>query len=420
MIKQTILDNGIRIITEQIPVAHSVSIGAWVATGSRHEDAALSGISHFAEHLFFKGTEKRSARAIAREIDAVGGVLNAFTSHEYCCYYSKVLAKNLPLATNLISDILLNSVFDLDEIEKERRVILNEIAMVEDTPDDLVHELFEQMFWKENSLGQPILGTVDTVGNFDRSTLLHYVKNAYCGENILVTAAGNLEHQQVVDQVANEFASLVKQGVQPEVNHPLYRGGIDIHKKQLEQVHICLGTRSLPQNHTERFVLYLLNTVLGGSMSSRLFQSIREERGLAYSIYSYLHSHSDAGSLVVYAATSPEDTYSVISLILKELKRLRHEVISEDEFIAAREQLKGNLLLSLESTENRMTRLAKNQIYLGQQAIIELSLQNIDLVTPEAVINLARDLFRDEYLTLQLLGDPEKADFSMLDLTVAD
>ena len=205
MIKQTILDNGIRIITEQIPVAHSVSIGAWVATGSRHEDAALCGISHFAEHMFFKGTGHRSARMIAREIDAVGGMLNAFTSHEFCCYYAKTLAHNLPLATDIISDILLNSLFALDEIEKERRVILNEIAMVEDTPDDQVHDLFGQLFWQGNALARPILGSRETVDNFDRDTLLNFVANRYCGENLLVTAAGNLEHQRVVDHVASEF-----------------------------------------------------------------------------------------------------------------------------------------------------------------------------------------------------------------------
>ncbi len=418
MIKQTILDNGIRIITEQIPVAHSVSIGAWVATGSRHEDAALCGISHFAEHMFFKGTEHRSARMIAREIDAVGGMLNAFTSQEFCCYYAKTLAHNLPLATDIISDILLNSLFDLDEIEKERRVILNEIAMVEDTPDDQVHDLFGQLFWQGNALARPILGCRETVDKFDRETLLNFVGSRYCGENLLVTAAGNLDHQKVVDHVASEFSAVPGKGRLPAVVTPDYLGGIDVRRKNLEQVHICLGTKALPQNHPDRFVLYFLNTLLGGSMSSRLFQSIREERGLAYSIYSYLNCHSDAGALIVYAGTSPSEAYNTVALILKEIHDLAAEPVPAYEFNAAREQLKGNLLLSLESSENRMTRLAKNEIYLGCQPSIEETLQMINSVTPADVCRLAGEIFQDRYLSLQMLGQPEDADFSVMDLTL--
>ena len=356
---------------------------------------------------------------IAREIDAVGGMLNAFTSHEYCCYYAKVLSHNLPLATDLISDILLNSLFDLDEMEKERRVILNEIAMVEDTPDDQVHELFGSMFWKNNSLAQPILGSSGSVGDFDRDTLLDFVRNCYCGENLLITAAGNLDHQKVVDQVADEFSSVQPKGRVPDIRVPEYHSGIDIRRKHLEQLHFCLGTKALPQNHPDRFILFFLNTILGGSMSSRLFQSIREERGLAYAIYSYLHCHSDAGALVVYAGTSPKDSFDVIALVLKEMHNLGREPVPAYEFNAAREQLKGNLLLSLESSENRMTRLAKNEIYLGGQLSIEGALDLIDAVTPEDVCRLAGELFRDEYLTLQMLGEPEDSDFSIDDLTLS-
>ncbi len=419
MIKQTILDNGIRIITEQIPVAHSVSLGAWVTTGSRHEDAALSGISHFAEHMFFKGTGHRTARMIAREIDAVGGMLNAFTSHEFCCYYAKVLSHNLPLATDIISDILLNSLFDLDEVEKERRVILNEIAMVEDNPDDQVHELFGQLFWKGNSLARPILGCRETVDRFDRETLLKFVENSYCGANLLVTAAGNLEHQKVVDHVASEFSGVPNKGdSNGSVAPPDYRSGIDVRRKQLEQVHICLGTRALPQNHPDRFILFYLNTILGGSMSSRLFQSVREERGMAYSIYSYLNCHSDAGALIVNAGTSPADAYDTVALILKEMHDLACEPVPAYEFNAAREQLKGNLLLSLESSENRMTRLAKNEIFLGRQVSIDEALQMINAVTSVDVCRLAGEIFQDKYLTLQMLGQPDDADFSVMDLTL--
>ncbi|PLX98422.1 MAG: peptidase M16 [Desulfuromonas sp.] len=418
MIKQTVLDNGIRIITEQIPVAHSVSLGAWVATGSRHEDAALSGISHFAEHMFFKGTGHRTARMIAREIDAVGGMLNAFTSHEFCCYYAKMLSHNLPLATDLISDILLDSVFDLEEIEKERRIILNEIAMVEDTPDDQIHELFGRLFWKNNPLARPILGTAETVAHFDRDTLLRFVADCYCGENLLITAAGKLEHDKVVDQVASEFSSVPAAGHGSPIESPVCHGGIDVREKSLEQIHICLGTKALPQNDPDRYALYFLNTILGGSMSSRLFQSIREDRGLAYSIYSYLNCHSDTGAQIVYAATAPDQALYVIDLILAELKNLIREPVPAYEFNAAREQLRGNLLLSLENTENRMTRLAKNELYLGTQLSIEQAMTQLESVTADQVCRLANELFRDEYLTLQLLGDAGRIDKTSIDLTV--
>ncbi|MEJ2700507.1 MAG: pitrilysin family protein, partial [Desulfuromonadales bacterium] len=290
MVQKSVLENGIRVITEKIPTAHSVTIGFWVENGSRHETFADSGISHFLEHMLFKGTENRNAVEIAKEIDSVGGVLNGFTSREYSCYYAKVLARKLSLAIDLISDIVLNSVFELDEIEKERRVILQEIYMLEDTPDDYIHDLFSQTFWQNHPLGRPILGTRDTVGEISREALFDLLKRRYCGKNILICAAGDLEHQEISDRIGEAFRS-VGPGTKSEDFAPVeFRRSVNVLEKDLEQVHLCLGTRALPQNHPNRFESYLLNAILGGSMSSRLFQKIREELGLAYSIYSYLSS----------------------------------------------------------------------------------------------------------------------------------
>lgn len=418
MVLKSTLGNGIRIVTEKIPTAHSATIGFWVENGSRHEKAAQQGISHFVEHMLFKGTTRRTALDIAKEIDSVGGVLNGFTSREYSCYYAKVMARKLPMAIDLLSDIVLNSIFDTEELEKERKVILQEILMLEDTPDDRIHDLFSQMIWKDHPLGYPVLGTRETVGQLSREALLSFLAERYCGGNILICAAGNLEHAQVVDAIAAAF-SAVPPG-QRESNRPVasYRRGVNIDDKDLEQMHICLGTRALPQNDPQRYEIYLLNTILGGSMSSRLFQKIREEKGLAYSVYSYLNCHSDAGALVVYCGTSPGETLKVIRLMLDELQRLRCEIVSGDELQAAQEQLKGNLLLSLESTDNCMTRIAKNEIYLGRQQEISEVLEGIGRVDAESVARIAESMVQDSCLNLQVIGRAEEADLQTLDLTL--
>lgn len=418
MLKKSTLDNGIRVITEKIAGAHSVTVGFWVENGSRHEGLAHNGISHFVEHMLFKGTERRSALDIAKEIDSVGGVLNAFTSREYSCYYAKVLARKLPLAVDLLSDIVLNSVFDLDEIEKERRVVLQEIHMLEDTPDDLVHDLFSQTFWQEHPLGRSIVGTVETVEAITREGLLAFLAERYCGNNILVCAAGDLEHDQLVECIAAAFSRVDAGTRQPICSPPAYRRRISLIERDLEQVHLCLGTRALPQNHPNRFESYLLNAILGGSMSSRLFQKIREELGLAYSIYSYLNCHSDAGAMVVYAGTSPGDAPQVVGIMLRELRRFRSEPVTGEELHFAREQLKGQLLLSLESTDNRMTRLAKNEIYLGRNPTMREVLAGFDRVTTDDILKLAEFTLRDDYLTLQLMGQVKESDIPLIDLTL--
>lgn len=418
MVNKSTLDNGIRVVTEQIPSAHSVTIGFWVENGSRHEPVELNGISHFIEHMLFKGTERRSAQAIAKEIDSVGGALNAFTTREYSCYYAKVMARKLPLAIDLLSDIVLNSVFDLDDIEKERRVILQEIYMVEDDPDDLVQDLFCQRFWADHPLGLSILGCEETVNNIERASILEFLGERYCGRNIIICAAGDLQHEQVVDRIARAFTSIPVGERSPLCTLPEYNRGLDITLKDLEQVHICLGCRGLPQDHPNRFVAYVLNSILGGSLSSRLFQKLREELGLVYSIYSYLNSHTDAGALVLASGTSASEAANVVGILLAELRRLRSDLVTEEELLATREQLKGNLMLSMESTDNRMTRLARNEIYLGRHLPLKEALRGIDKVTREEVLKLGEFILRDEYLNLQLVGRVRSADFPLVDLTL--
>jgi len=418
MVQKSVLENGMRVITEKIPSAHSVTVGFWVENGSRHERVSEGGISHFIEHMLFKGTDRRSALDIAKEIDSGGGVLNGFTGPEYSCYYAKVLAKKLPQAIDLLSDIVLHSIFDLDEIEKERRVILQEIYMQEDSPDEQVHDLFSQLFWRGHPLGKSVLGTRDSVGSLARDQFLVFLQERYCGRNILVCAAGDLEHQEIVDFIAEAFQEIPTGGETSPSPLPEYQRRIEFVEKDLEQVHICLGTRAFPQNHPNRFESYVMNTILGGSMSSRLFQKIREERGMAYSVYSYLNNHSDAGALVVYAGTSPEDAPHAVALLLKELKRFATDLVGEDELRSAKEQLRGNLLLSMESTENRMTRLAKNEIYMGRNLALKEVLHGFEKVTREGILKLAEFTLQDEYLNLQLMGKVREGDFPLLVLTL--
>uniref|UniRef100_A0A831XEL4 Insulinase family protein n=1 Tax=Geobacter metallireducens TaxID=28232 RepID=A0A831XEL4_GEOME len=404
MVSKTILDNGVRVISEYMPHAHSVSIGIWVANGSRHERREDNGVAHFIEHLLFKGTLRRSALDIAREIDSVGGVLNAFTSREYVCYYAKVLDKNLPQAVDLLTDIFLNSTFDPDEIEKERKVVLQEICMLEDSPDDYVHDLFHRSFWRGHPLGMSILGSAESIGNLSRDAIVAHRDAMYRSEDIIVAVAGNVRHDELLKLIGGSFDG-VPEGTGRDCCHlPVYGQKLEVVEKDLEQLHICLGTKSLPHNHPRRFDAYLMNTILGGSMSSRLFQEIRERLGLVYTVYSYVVSHTDAGSLVVYAGTSPDRLNNVLEITCTELRRLKSERVPSSELEAAREQLKGNILLSLESSDNRMTKLAKNEIYFGRYLSLAELTGGFDSVSADGIIELARDFFTAEYITLALTG----------------
>jgi predicted Zn-dependent peptidase len=402
--QKTVLENGIKVITEEIPYLKSVSIGIWVITGSRDEQPNENGISHFIEHLLFKGTEQRSAFDIAKEIDSVGGTLNAFTGREYTCFYAKVIDKNLPLAIDLLSDIFLQSLIDPKDVEKERMVILQEIKMVEDTPDDYIHDLFNRVCWGNHPLGYPIFGTSELVQSFHREQIYHFFKENYQSNRIIVCAAGNLRHQEVVGLVGTTFGQISKSNKIRERLRPDSISTTNIWTRALEQVHFCLGTKGLRHNHSLRFASYVLNTILGGGMSSRLFQEIRENRGLAYSVYSYLPTYIDTGLVVVYAGTNEGSFQEVIELILREFNRLKSKPFKNGELETAKEQLKGNLLLSLESSDNLMTRLAKNEIYFDSYLPVEKILRGIDEVKEEEVQSLAGDIFDERFFCLTVLG----------------
>jgi predicted Zn-dependent peptidase len=402
--RKTTLDNGIRVITEEIPYFRSVSIGVWVTTGSRDEQPHENGISHFIEHLLFKGTEKRTAFDIAKEIDSVGGTLNAFTGREFTCFYAKVIDKNLPLAIDLLSDILLHSLMDVKDVENERMVILQEIKMVEDTPDDYIHDFFNRVCWGDHPLGFPIFGTTDLVQSFTREQIFQFLKENYQPKRIIICAAGNLKHEEVVDLIGEAFNQLPQSDRERKRVKPHSISATNVRKRELEQVHFCLGTKGLPYNHSLRFAAHLLNTILGGGMSSRLFQEIRENRGLAYSVYSYLSSYIDSGLVVVYAGTNENSFQEVIELVHREFNRLKKDPFRNGELEIAKQQLKGNLLLSLESSDNLMTRLAKNEIYFGTYLPVEKTLKGIDEVEEEVVRNLAKDLFDEHFFCLTVLG----------------
>lgn len=411
MFAKTVLDNGIRVVSHEMPDHRSASLGIWVENGSRHESAEQNGISHFIEHLLFKGTERRSAAQIAEEMDAVGGVLNAFTSKEHTCYYAKVLDENLPLAIDLLSDIFLHSTFDAVEIERERSVILQEISQAEDTPDDYVHDLFNIDFFKDHPIGRPICGRAQTVSEFRRDDFLGFFKSRYRPRRVVVAGAGNLRHQGLVEEMAARLGSVrdtsdAGSAPAPEGESvPQMRAGIFPHCKSLEQVHLCLGMAGIHQSHPKRYASYVLNTMLGGGMSSRLFQEIREKRGKAYSVYSFSSMYKDVGYFGVYAGTSDESVAEVVGLILKELNHLTAGEIKDEELRRTQGQLVGSMVLGLESTDSWMSHIARNEIYFGKAITTEEICRGIRSVTRDDVIELARALFRPEAMALTLLGD---------------
>src|SRR5581483_4286932 len=344
-IEMTRLDNGVRIITEAMPHVRSVSVGIWVDSGSRRESTEQNGISHFIEHMLFKGTERRSAEDIARSVDSIGGNLDAFTAKELVCFNTKVLDQHLSLAFDVLADLVLNPLFREEDIDKEKGVILEELKMEADSPDYLVHEIFSVNFWRDHPLGKPILGTRETVKRFDRPMIHDYYRAVYAPSNLIVTAAGNLTHSRLVNLVREHFESLAPNGTPPSDVAPTTHARIALrNKKSLEQVHMCLGVPSYPLPHSERFACYVLNTLLGGGMSSRLFQNIRERQGLAYAVFSELNPYRDTGCLSIYAGTSIESARKVVESIMNEFRQLKEEVISDEELRRAKDHLKGSLM----------------------------------------------------------------------------
>jgi len=385
----------------------SVSIGVWLTRGSRHESAEHSGVAHFVEHMLFKGTASRSAEDIAQAIDSIGGQLDAFTAKEYASYYIKVLDEHLPLAIDILSDIVRNPAFSPDDVEREKKVVLEEIKMVEDTPDDLVHELFTQGFWENHPLGRPILGTPETVESFSAGQLRDYFAQAYTAPNLIVSAAGNLQHDRVRALVQEKFGSLPKSGPMPGEEAPSVVPRVLIRNKELEQSHLCLGVSSYPQNHDERdrYTSYLLNTLLGGSMSSRLFQNVREKRGLAYAVFSGLSAYRDAGSFTVYAGCSNDAVGDVIDLVMEELRIVKQTEVPAAELQRAKDHLKGSLMLSLENTASRMSHMARQEIYFERHFGLDDTLRGIERVTVADVQRVASDLFRSGAVSATVLGN---------------
>ncbi len=404
-LRRTELPNGLIVLTERMEHLHSVAMGVWIKSGSRCESAEVNGISHFVEHMLFKGTRSRSAQHIAREMDSIGGNLDAFTSKETICFNVKSLSDHAPIALDVLTDMVLNPTFAVPDIERERGVILEEIKIDEDNPDVLVHELFTQSFWKGHPLGSPILGTTETVRRLGQQQLFGYHGDRFHGGNMVFSAAGNLDHDQFVGAVAAKFSTLPSGRPLSELSAPEPSARIILrNKKALEQVQICLGVPAPPVADDSRYATSILNTVLGGGMSSRLFQNIREERGLAYSVYSDMSPYRDTGNFCVYAGTSAGKALEVVDLILAEFKNLKESPVGEEELTRAKDQLRGNILLSLESSNARMANLARQEMYFHQFISADEIIARISEVTSAEVQAMAQRLFEPERIAVTLLG----------------
>jgi len=405
-IHRELLPNGLLVLSEEMAHIRSISIGIWMKTGSRDEVLESNGISHFVEHMVFKGTTTRSAGDIARQVDSIGGNMDAFTGKETICFNIKVLDEHLPIAIDILSDLVLNPIFNPKDIAREKGVILEEIKMDEDNPDYLVHEIFTQNFWKDHPLGKPILGTKETVRSFEQEKLFDFYRQRFSPNNMIISAAGNLNHARFMELIRSKFADLkpVPNGFHlpaPAVTPRI----ITRNKKALEQVQLCVGVPSHPISHEKRYVSYVLNTVLGGGMSSRLFQKIREEQGLAYAIYSDLNPYRDTGCMTVYAGTSLEATPSVVDSVMAEFRELKARPIPAEELRRAKDQLKGSLMLSLESSTSRMSNLARQQMYFDRFFNMDETIEQIESVGESEVVEMANQLFDRENIALTVLGN---------------
>ena len=387
---RTVLDSGATVVTEAMTEVRSVSCGFWFDVGARDEPDELAGTSHFLEHLLFKGTKRRSAKDIANEFDAVGGDVNAFTGKEYTCYYSRVIAEDLPMALDVLSDMILNSKIDPEEFESERKVILEEIAMHEDAPDELVHDLFYRRMWDGHPLGRPVLGFNETIGAVDRDDVAHYWHERYAPKNLVVAAAGNLDHQELVRSVDELFSDQDGARTSRTGAAPTAQIGVNVHKRPTEQAHIVLGTEGLPRNHEDRHALALLDTILGGGMSSRLFQEVREKRGLAYSVFSYRALFADTGTFAIYAGTTPQNAETVIDIVRGEIDDILTNGVTRAEFDRAKGHVRGSLVLSSEDPGSRMNRLGKQQLTTGEILSIDELIARFDRLEMDDVARVAQ------------------------------
>ncbi len=408
MYNKTTLDNGIRIVTEEIPHLHSVSVGIWVDAGSRDEERDESGITHFIEHMLFKGTFRRSSLQIAKEFDAIGGLSNAFTSKEHTCLHAKVIDYHLPMIIDILSDIFLNSKFDEEEMNRERAVILQEICMVEDTPDDYIHILLSEHFWGDHSLGRPIYGYRETVQSFDKPKIKRYMRKHYHPGRIVIAAAGNVEHDGLIRLVQNSFGNLAKDPNSYKRSRPQPKPEINCTTKELEQTHLCIATQTCSLKDHERYLCGVFNIILGGSMSSRLFQEVREKRGLAYSVYSFVSMHSDTGMLGIYAGVHKDKLNAALEAIRGTIAELKTKPVNEDELKLAKDHIKGNMYLNAESSDSRMSRLAKNEILYNRLVPFEEIEENLESVTANEIRDWVNETFESDKLAMEILGPVNK------------
>ncbi len=400
----TTLENGVRVITETVNHVQFMSMGIWVGVGSRYENEQQWGITHFIEHMLFKGTDKRTAEQISGTVDAVGGQLNAFTSKENTCYYIKTLTEDFPLAVDVLSDMFLNSRFDNEEIAKEREVIIEEIKMYEDTPDDQVHDLMSADLWPDHPLGRAILGTEESIAEFDHDILKDYVKQYYTGSNIVVSVVGNISHAQVVEAIREVLGGIPKGEPNQYAIAEKAKAGIHCYQKEIAQSQICVSMAGVAKEDDRLFPLSILNTYLGGGMSSRLVKKIREEEGLAYSVYSYNGSYTDVGAFVISVGTRPENCQRVIDIILEELEDVRQNGITQDELNKSFSQLKGSLFMGLETVNSRMNKLGRSMLIYDRVITPEENVENLAKVTVDDVKSLAQELFQRENLQITVLG----------------
>lgn len=410
MIKRYTCQNGVRVVLENIPTVRSVAIGVWIKTGSRNEVEKNNGISHFLEHMFFKGTKTRTAKDIAESFDSIGGQVNAFTSKEYTCFYAKVLDNHADFALEVLADMFFHSIFESEELQKEKKVVLEEIKMYEDAPDDIVHDLLSEAVYAEHPLGYPILGTEETLLSFSSETLHAYMHDNYTPEKVVISIAGNVT-DTFVKEVEKYFGSFTAGSNESNNNAPSFHPTKLTRKKETEQAHLCLGYNGLEVGHKDVYSLIVLNNILGGSMSSRLFQDVREQRGLAYSIFSYHSSFQDSGIVTIYGGTAANQLGELFETIQETLVTLKRDGITEKELHNSKEQLKGSLVLSLESTNSRMSRNGKNELLLGRHRNLDEIIELLDEVSLESVHRLAQTIFTEDFASALISPNDDAIQF---------
>ncbi|SYZ73382.1 Uncharacterized zinc protease YmxG [Candidatus Zixiibacteriota bacterium] len=413
--QKSVLPSGLRIVTEQVPSARSVAFGVWIDTGSRDETREVNGITHFIEHMLFKGTKTRNAREIASSLESLGGSLNAFTSREQTCFHAVVLDEHTPQAVDVISDIVMNSTLSPVNLEREKLVVMEEIREVDETPSDLIHDLFSNCFWRGQALGWPIMGSIRNIKSMTRGGLLKHLRNHYRAGRVVISAAGNISHQRLLKLVRGrfEFASGGR-GQEKAVSSP-DRFLLKSYQKKGNQTHLCIGFPGVSFSSPERNVLLALHAYLGGGMSSVLFQKIREDKGIAYTVYTFPDFYRDGGLLGIYLAADKKKVPSAIDIVLRELRKVKRERLSTDKLFKVKEQIKGNMTLSLESTMSRMSRLARQEIMIGRRISIDESLRAIDRITADDIIEIARRILRHDIMTVTSLGSAHEDEMAAVD-----